>query len=200
MRLVLATTLFAIATFAQAQLMSMADPNKMMAMPQMLLQNAPVQKELKLSGKQKADIKKISDDFIKSMQAASQSTMADLKAAEAKFDGASRKLIEVLDESQRLRFREIRYQVLGMLSLGEADVQAALALTDEQKGSVAAYEKEERNGYLETARKGPSAMKSWRDGRTKREEAIAKILNTEQSLKLQELFGKPFAAAKKIRS
>jgi len=200
MRLMLATTLFAMVTLAHAQLMSMADPNKMMAMPQMLLQNDTVQKELKLSGNQKADIKKINDDLMKSMQSMSQGSMADYKAIDASFDEASRKLLAVLDEPQRLRFREIRYQVLGMLSLGEADVQATLALTDEQKGSVAAYEKEERTGYLETARKGPSAMKSWRDGRTKREEAIAKILNAEQSLKLQELFGKPFAAAKKIRS
>jgi len=199
MRLVLATILLAIATFAQAQLMNMADPNKMMAMPQMLLQNTAVQKELKLSGKQKADLKKINDDFMKSMQSGSQGTAADYRAIEAKFAESERKLLEILDEPQRLRFREIRYQILGMLSLEEADVQAALVLTDEQKGSVAAYEKEERNGYLESARKGPNAMKSWRNGRAKREEAIAKVLNAEQAMKLKDLFGKPFSEAKKIR-
>lgn len=199
MRILLATILFAVAVVAQAQFMSMADPNKMMAMPQMLLHNAAVQKELKLSGKQKADIKKITSEFAASMQGSSQPTMGDLKAIEAKFAETDRKLLEVLDEPQGLRFREVRYQVLGMISLAETEVQATLALTDEQKASAAAYEKEERNGYLESARKGSGAMKSWSKGRAKREEAIAKILTPEQAASLQTLFGKPFAEAKKIR-
>jgi hypothetical protein len=42
-------------------------------------------------------------------------------------------------------------------------------------------------------------MKSWRNGRAKREEAIAKVLDAEQAVKLKELFGKPFSDAKKIR-
>jgi hypothetical protein len=199
MRLVLATILLAIATFVQTQLMTMADPNRMMAMPQMLLQNAAVQKELKLSGKQKTDLKKANDDFVKSMQSGSQSPTADYKAMEAKFAESERKLLEILDEPQRLRFRQVRYQVLGILTLTETEVQATLGLTDEQKASVASYDKEERNGYLESARKGPGAMKSWRNGRDKREETITKILSVEQAAKLKELFGKSFSDAKKIR-
>jgi hypothetical protein len=108
MRLVLATILLAIATFVQTQLMTMADPNRMMAMPQMLLQNAAVQKELKLSGKQKADLKKANDDFVKSMQSGSQSPTADYKAMEAKFAESERKLLEILDEPQLLGFRQVR--------------------------------------------------------------------------------------------
>src|SRR5690606_38989715 len=105
-----------------------------------------------------------------------------------KLDETDRRLMEQLDDAQKRRFREIRYQVLGMRSLGEAEVQAHLELTEDQKAKVSEFEKAERAGFLESARKGPNGMKDWTEGRDKREEELAKILDTVQAAKLNILF------------
>ena len=199
MRALVGLLALAAFAFAPAQLMDMMDMQKVVASPMYLLQNAAVQKELKLSGKQKSEIKKICDELTKAGRGADPNSMGALSQMNAAFSEADRKLMEQLDEPQKLRFREIRYQVLAMRSLGESEVQAALEMTDDQKLKVKEYEKAERDGFLETARKGASGLKNWNKGRDKREEELAKILTTVQAEKLKALMGAPFKDAKKIR-
>lgn len=196
MRILIGTIIAVAFGIAQAQMMQLMDPQKMMASPPFLLQNASVQGELRLSGKQKSEIKKIMEEFTKSTGGGK---VASLSEFNEKFTETDRKLLEQLDDTQRKRFSEVRYQVLSMRSLAEPDIQAALALTEEQKLAVQEFEKSERNGYLESAGKGPNGMKSWANGRERREAEYAKMLTAEQATKLKELFGPPFKDAKKIR-
>jgi hypothetical protein len=185
---------------ASAQLMQMMDREKMLAMPLMLLPNAAVQKELMLTGKQKDEIKKINEEFSKTMSGMQgRNDMAMLGQANQKLAETEQKLIAVLEEQQAIRFKEVRYQVLGMRSLGEPEVQSALALTEEQKTAVTAYEKASREGALSAMRSGPSALANWNKGRDKREEELAKILVPEQEAKLKSMFGAPFKDVKKVR-
>ena len=185
-------TFFAITCIAQ--LSSLMDPAKAKTMPLALLQNAAVQKELQLTGQQKSAIKKAVDDLNKETRAPGAS-FTQLSNA---MNEANRKCVETLDEKQRVRYQEVRYQVLGVRSLGEAEVQTALALTEEQIAAVKAFEKEETSGLLREAQKGPSALGSWQKGTAKREAEAAKILSEEQAAKLQALYGKPFKDANKI--
>lgn len=177
-----------------AQLTSMMDPSKAMTMPLALLQQNSVQKELQMSGAQKSELKRIIDE----LNEQSSARGASLGQVSTAFNEANLRAIGILDEKQRVRFQEVRYQVLGMRCLGEPDVQTALALTEDQKAAVKEFEKEETNGLMREAQKGPSAMGSWQKGKAKREAEIAKILTPEQAAKLQELYGKPFKDANKI--
>jgi hypothetical protein len=177
-----------------AQLTSMMDPGKATTMPLALLQQVNVQKELQMSGAQKSELKKIIDELNKQ----TSTRGASLGQLNTAFNEANQKAVGLLDEKQRLRFQEIRYQVLGMRSLGEPDVQTALALTEDQKAAVKEFEKEEMNGLMREAQKGPGAMGSWQKGKAKREAEIAKILSPDQAAKLQTLCGKPFKDANKI--
>ena len=170
------------------------DPAKAKAMPLALLQNAAVQKELQLTGQQKSTIKKAVDDLNQETRAPGAS-FTQLSNA---MNEANRKCVETLDEKQRARYQEVRYQVLGVRSLSETEVQTALALTEEQIAAVKAWEKEETSGMLREAQKGARALGSWQKGTAKREAEAAKILTAEQTAKLQTLYGKPFKDANKI--
>lgn len=183
-----------IAISCIAQLSSMMDPARAKTMPLVLLQNDAVQKELQVSGAQKTALKKAVDDLNKESRAPGAS-FTQLSNA---MNEANRKCLETLDENQRARFQEVRYQVLGVRSLSEPEVQTALALTEEQIAAVKAFEKEETSGMLREAQKGPRAMAAWQKGATKREAEAAKILTVEQAAKLQALYGKPFKEANKI--
>lgn len=183
-----------VATACIAQVGSMMDPAKAVTMPLALLQQVAVQKDLQLTGAQKTAIKKASDDLNKETRAPG----ASFTQLSNTMNDANRKCLEPLDEKQRTRFQEIRYQVLGIRSLGEAEVQAALALTEEQLAAFKAFEKEEMSGMLREAQKGSKALGNWQKGKAKREAEVAKILTPEQAEKLQALYGKPFKEADKI--
>ncbi len=198
----LATLVFAAAALAMAsaQIAQMVDREKMVATPLMMLQHAAVQKELKMSGKQRDEIKKINADFTNSMaDLQKQNNIAAFTKANEEAAATEAKMLAVLDDAQSARFKEIRYQVLGMRSLGEPEVQAALALTKEQKSAIADFEKAARQGALSAMRGGPSALDRWNKGRDKREEELAKILTPEQDSKLKAMFGAPFKDVKKVR-
>jgi hypothetical protein len=198
-RIVASIVLLCLAGATLAQLMSMLDPVRMRSMPLTMLNHPAVQGELKLTGKQKSDLKKINDDLNKSSQSARGNDFAAFGQLKAKMEESNKQALDLLDEPQRARFTEIRYQVLGMRSLNEPEVQTALALSDEQKAAAKAFEKAEFDGLMGAAPKGPKAMEAWTKGADEREKEAAKILNADQAAKFETLKGKPFKDAKKVR-
>src|SRR5688572_20588574 len=109
MRILVGTMIAVAFGIAQAQMLQMMDPQKMMASPPFLLQNTSVQGELKLSGKQKSEIKKIMEEFTKTTGGG---TVTSLSQFNERLVETDRKLLEQLDVAQRKRFGEVRYQVL----------------------------------------------------------------------------------------
>jgi hypothetical protein len=172
---------------ATAQISQISDLELMVAMPSSMLSQPPVQKELHLDKGQKSHIQEVIQSAAKNVQSMPDFSKIDVE------------LLAILNEQQAARFHEIRLQVLGMRSLEEKDVADGLALTEEQKSSVVDYAKAERQGFMDAARKGATALSSFQKGRSKREEELAKILTPEQSAKLASLFGKPFKDVKRIR-
>jgi hypothetical protein len=194
---VLIAVVFAVG-IAAAQLMSMMDPQRMRTTPLALLSHPSVQSELKLTGAQKSEIKKINEDLTKSA-GSNTNDLAAFGRLKAKMEEANKHAHALLDEPQRLRFAEVRYQVLGLRSLNEPEVQTALALSDEQKAAAKAFEKAEFDGLMAAAPKGPKAMEAWTKGADEREKEAAKILTADQAAKFETLKGKPFKDARKVR-
>jgi Spy/CpxP family protein refolding chaperone len=96
-----------------------------------LLSNDKVQKELALTDKQKAEIKKLNDDF--------RTSMGDLGDGDDRFTKmqALRKTLEdkiaaLLDAKQTTRMKEIQLQVQGPSGLANKETADALKLTDDQ--------------------------------------------------------------------
>jgi hypothetical protein len=183
-----------------------SDTELMAAMPMMLFSNDSVKNELKLSGKQKSDIKKILDANNKAMSELSRSTgndmaagMAAMKKIEESQTKAEADIMALLDDGQKTRFAQIRYQVLGARSLELPEVQAAVGLSEDQKAMVQQYAKSVRSGALDSIRKGPGALKGWNKDRPKREEEHLKMLSAEQAEKYKAIMGPEFKGVKKIQ-
>jgi Spy/CpxP family protein refolding chaperone len=117
-----------------------------------LFANDAVQKDLALTAAQKDSIKKISDDFRKSIsglnQADRQTKMAELrKAMDDKIDA-------VLNATQKARIKEIRLQVQGPAALSTKEVAVALRLSDDQVKQIAELTKGLENARRETLQFG----------------------------------------------
>jgi hypothetical protein len=117
-----------------------------------LFANETVQKDLALTAGQKDSIKKISDDFRKSIsglsQADRQTKMPELrKAMDDKIDS-------VLNATQKARMKEIRLQAQGPAALATKEVAAALRLSDDQVKQIAELTKGLENARRETLQFG----------------------------------------------
>lgn len=108
-----------------------------------LLGTDDVQKELKLTSLQRAVIDDIRSEYrdaardISAKVAAGQQTkkqgLANLQSLTA---GSDRRALRVLNDDQRKRLDEIRYQLVGGYMLLQPKLQADLALTDKQKAKI----------------------------------------------------------------
>lgn len=195
------------AVVGTAQLMNFMDPVRMAASPTRLMTSSPVQKELGLDGKQKAEIKKMLDAHTKWLGEASKSSNQDyaamtgvLKEMEAREAEFGRQGLALMTPEQAIRYKQVRLQVIGGRALNEPEVQADLALDDSQKEAAAEYSRKETRGLLEAARKGTGAIKAWDKGGEAREAELVKMLSAEQAAKYAAMFGKPFKDAKLIRN
>ncbi|MDQ2985794.1 MAG: hypothetical protein M3R13_03610 [Armatimonadota bacterium] len=190
-----------------AQLMNFMDPVRMAASPTRLMTSIPVQRELGLDSKQKAEIKKLLDGYTKWLGEASKSSNQDfaamsgvLKEMEAKEAEFGRQGVALMTPEQAIRYKQVRLQVLGGRALSEPEVQDDLALDDTQKAAVTEYARNETRGLLEAARKGTGAIKAWDKGGEAREAELVKVLSAEQAAKYAALRGKTFKDAKLIRN
>jgi hypothetical protein len=121
------------------------------ASPQMLLNNEDVQKELKFTDKQKEDAKAFApaaggrgrgqgggggggNGQGGGRQRGQGQGQGGQQSEQAQ--AAEKFVKESLSADQQKRFKQIRWQVMGLAAYGEEDVQTALKFTDDQKSKI----------------------------------------------------------------
>lgn len=183
-----------------------------------LVGNEAVQKELALTSAQTEQIKALKvDDELRATrpgpgggQNFQQMSDEERAAAMAKIQAAVKeveakllpKVDEILDETQRTRLKEISYQAAGVEIYSNADVVAALKLTDEQKEKIAAAKKD-----LDTKRRemrpqggpggggGGNFFEKIQELNASYTKTVDEILTAEQKTELAKLKGKEFDVA-----
>ena len=181
-----------------------------------LLRSEEVQKEIELLDDQKAKLKAMGDELREEMQKQGEK-LRDLsqeergaKFAELRKEYAAKvttKLNEVLLPHQMERVKELAVQRLGLMALGDPEVQEKLKITDEQKEKMKAV----RESMMTSAREMFGNRESLRDmdedARRKRMEEMREkfgklrsevegkaldILTSEQKGALEKMKGKKF--------
>lgn len=170
-----------------------------------LLANASVQTELKLSDEQKTKFK----DFADKQAAKMREMRADggfdpeklqdmMKEAAEQAD----KLVkDTLNKDQFKRFTEIKWQQAGIAAFSDKDIQTTLKLNDDQKEKIKGITEEMGADMRELMQslRGGGGGGNFQEMRTKsealRKEAFEKAqgaLTADQKTKFKEILGKPF--------
>lgn len=185
-----------------------------------LVGNEAVQKELALTSAQTEQIKALKvDEELRATrpgpgggQNFQQMSDEERAAAMAKIQAAVKeveakllpKVDEILDETQRTRLKEISYQAAGGDIYTNADVVAALKLTDEQKEKIAAAKKELDTKRTEAMRAafgggggggGGNMREKMQELTAAFEKSAADVLTEDQKTELAKLKGKEFDVA-----
>ncbi|HEV3258444.1 MAG TPA: hypothetical protein VG013_16325 [Gemmataceae bacterium] len=169
----------------------------------MLLQNASVQKELKLSDDQKDKIKTITKEFReKNKDELAKLFTPDLDQKERQEIGqklnheAMKLLTPVLTDDQRKRFHQLELQVSGAQAFSDPKVQKALKLTDDQKDKIKTIEEDARKEVQEIFQNAgedrAAAMKKLGALRKETLEKVTTVLTDEQKKSWKDMTGKPF--------
>jgi len=171
------------------------------ASPAGLLRREDVQTDLGLSETVKAKLKEINDLSRQAMRDAFQNGDRDPKAVEAMRKAAEEKQMALLDEKQKVRLREIWIQLTGSYVLYDAKILEDLALTADQKKTIAELKsKQDKDSasLMEKMRDEDADRQALMDEMRKStemvKEALDKVLTADQKLKLKDLGGKPFKA------
>jgi Spy/CpxP family protein refolding chaperone len=178
-----------------------------------LLVNESVQKELKLSDEQIAQIKKITDevgekykDDLTKLRKGGDGKEAFKKMAEIgkKMSEDTHKQLEsakILKPDQAKRFHQIEIQAKGSQAFNESDVATALKLTDDQKEKVKTIQEDARKEMGEGFKGGKGgfdkekiaeAAKKFAAVRKETMERCLAVLTADQKKTWQELTGAPF--------
>jgi Spy/CpxP family protein refolding chaperone len=174
----------------------------------MLLANPGVQKEIKLSDKQHAQVKKVVqevfDKYKPEFQKAGRDQAKRLKlmadSTQETRDRLRNELPDILKPEQLKRLKEIQIQVNGIVSFKREDVQKELNLTDEQKEKikgigeglkkdVAALFKDAASAPL---RKMPEAMRKSKELKDAATRKAVETLTEEQQKSWQKMHGEKF--------
>lgn len=164
----------------------------------MLLQQASVQKELKLSDEQLQKVTELAEK-----QREAFAGLRDLEPEERREKMAEaqksqrEELAKILSTEQGQRLKQIEWQQAGPQALANPEVAAALGLSDEQKQAVETAQTEMREQMRELFAAGPdgdreAARAKMTELQTATNEKINKVLTAEQQTKLKELLGAPF--------
>ncbi len=160
--------------------------------PMMLLARPDIKKELKLT----KDQSKQADATMKEVQNAGKDAQANPMAAMNAMKKANEDLVAMLDETQKVRFYEIRWQAMGVNSLLDPPMKEALALTDEQFEAVKKSRSDLINTWLEQARGGKPDQKKLEKLAKDREEQTLAMLTEKQRETYKEKLGKLFPNAR----
>ena len=107
---------------------------------------------------------------------------------------AKQELAGILLDEQQKRLQEIYIQVAGTQALNDADVAAALTLTDDQKAQMQAA-RDEANAQrreLFNSDDREAAFEKMAELTKQADEKILALLNADQQAKFAEMKGKPF--------
>jgi hypothetical protein len=164
----------------------------------MLLQQASVQKELKLSDEQIQQVTALA-----AKQRETFSALGDLdpeerrqKVAEAQ-QAQRAELAKILAADQAQRLKQIAWQQAGPQALANPEVATALALSDEQKQAVETAQNEMREQMRAVFAGGPggdreTARAKMAEIQKAATEKLDQVLKPEQQTKFKELLGTPF--------
>ncbi len=164
----------------------------------MLLQQASVQNELKLSDEQ---IQKVTELAEKQREAFAGLGDLDPEERREKFAEAQtsqrEELAKILSAEQGQRLKQIAWQQSGPQALANPEVATALELSDEQKQAVETAQTDMREQMRELFAGGPdgdreAAREKMAELQKAASEKLDKVLTPEQQTKFKELLGTPF--------
>jgi hypothetical protein len=192
--------LVAGAILSAPSLMAQPGGMGMMNRPQMasgLLALEEVQKELEMTESQIEEIvsaaQQLNDDFRAAMRDAFTSG-EDIAEIAKEFKEQDDELVAKLDDKQKTRLKQLLYQRMDIAVLRDADVAAALALTDDQKTAIddafASMQEKMQEMFQSGDREG--MREKMGELRTELSETVMGQLTDEQKTKLDELKGEAF--------
>ncbi len=164
-----------------------------------MLRSPELQKELKLSDDQRADIGGLMSEAIGAMQ--------DLRDADPEerrevmqelMEEGQAELKKILNEDQQKRLHEIQLQQQGAAGIVSAEVAKELKITDEQKGKIETIieETSEAQGELfQEMRDGgdrEEIMQKVQELRKGRDEKVLALLSADQTKQWTAMLGEPF--------
>lgn len=172
----------------------------MMNRPQMasgLLAMEEVQKELEMTEGQVEEIvaaaQQLNDDFRAAMREAFTSG-EDIAEIAKEFKAQDDELVAKLDDKQKTRLKQLMYQRMDIAVLRDADVAAAIALTDDQKTAIddafASMQEKMQEMFQSGDREG--MREKMGELRTELTETVMGQLTDDQKAKLDELKGAAF--------
>jgi|GEM_PF-6268027 len=196
----------------QAQYDAMGMAQKMRTSPLALMAMGDIRKELKLTGDQNKQVEQIQKDHMKKMADLQKAARAEgtagfmglSKSMQEETDKSSQAILALFTPEQSKRFTEIQLQVAGPISLGEPELQKALALTPDQIAKVEQIKKDANDKIMALVQpgqrnaSGSEMMKKLKAIHVERDAALLKLLTDEQAAKYKELQGTPSPAAKKL--
>jgi Spy/CpxP family protein refolding chaperone len=165
----------------------------------LLLRNASVQKELKLTDAQKekltAALDKVRDkykDDIAKFRDLSEEERRDL--GKKMSEDTNKAVAGILDAKQRKRFKQIELQQGGIMAFANPEVQKELKLTDEQKKQLREIAEEQGKKMRELFQGGfnEETRKKMAELRKETQEKTDKVLTAEQKKTWKEMTGEPF--------
>lgn len=176
-----------------------------------ILGNEKAQAELKLTDKEKPEIKKITDDLDSQRQAMFanfQNLSEDERTKKADEYGAKtkegyEKAVKLLSAAQTDRLKQLERQVRGAVAnLGDDDVALALKLSNDQKSQVKAVEDDMQRQTQELFQAGGDQQERRQkmgEIRTKAEEKALAVLTADQRKSYDALLGAKYEAIDELR-
>ncbi|MGH8046126.1 MAG: hypothetical protein ACREKL_02675 [Chthoniobacterales bacterium] len=199
--------LLAALVVATSQAATPAAPSPSPGSSAVLLGVESVQKELKLTSLQRAVLNDIRNEYrdacrdITAKVAAGKQTKAQgLANLQDLTAGSDRRALRVLNDGQKKRLGEIRFQILGGYMLFSPALQAKLGLTDAQKAKIAKIQqRSEKNIAKENAAFEQGKISYYqrivnlRKNRLARSDEAIGVLTSQQYGKFSELEGEEFS-------
>ena len=160
----------------------------------MLLGQEAIQKDLKVSVDQKAEIKAVLEKHKPPRGDGRPPSEAEREKRQAEVAKIEKKLTDLLSEAQRSRLQQLIWQQRGTFALGDKEVADALLLNDDQRERIhTLQDKAQRNMWSPNGggRRGPDGPRPdefWKDV----SEKTLLVLTAEQRSRWKAMLGEPF--------
>lgn len=160
--------------------------------PALFMVRQDVRKELKLTKEQL----KLAERLLKDMQTAGKDSQKDPMASMRALTKANEDLTSMLDEPQKQRLTEIKWQAMGINCILDPAMKELLKLTDEQFEAANKSKSDLMNAWLQQARGGKLDQKKLDKLGKEHEERVFALLTEEQRFNYKTSLGKPFPNAR----
>lgn len=157
-----------------------------------------VHKELKLAPEQVDKLKTIQEGLMASFAGVNFQQLSDEERQKLRDEMAKKgkdareKVMQILNDDQKKRAKELAIQQAGPQSLGNDEVATALKLTGEQKKKIATITEQMGTKIRELFQAGPDGFEKIGELRETTDKELMALLTPEQSKQFASLKGKPF--------